>query len=51
MLAPRSFLPYWDKSLMARAMANLNTILGSVPVYRLRNRAEKSNISLVRSVL
>lgn len=51
LLAPRSFLPYWDKNLMARAMTNLNAILGHVPVYRLRNRAEKSNISLVRSAL
>lgn len=51
LLAPRSFLPYWDKNLMALAMSNLNTILANVPIYRLRNRAEQSNISLVRSVL
>ena len=51
LLAPRSFLPYWDAALMRRAMANLNSILANVPVYRLRNRPGKETISLVRSVL
>ena len=51
LLAARAFLPYWDQSLMARAMANLNAILAHVPVYRLRCRPEKAVIPLVRSVL
>jgi len=51
LLAPRSFLPYWDALLMRRAMANLNTILANVPVYRLRNKPGKETIPLVRSVL
>lgn len=51
LLAPRAFLPYWDAALMGRAMSNLNTILGSVPVYHLRCRPEKAVIPLVRSVL
>jgi hypothetical protein len=51
LLAPRSFLPYWDPVLMRRAMANLNAILANVPVYRLRNRPGKTTIPLVRSVL
>lgn len=51
LLAPRAFLPYWDAAPMRRAMSNLNTILANVPVYRLRNRPEKTTIPLVRSVL
>ncbi len=50
-LAARAFLPYWDASLMIKAMSNLNNILERVPVYRLRCRPEKEAISLVRSVL
>ena len=50
-LSARAFLPYWDASLMARAMDNLNTILENVPVYRLYCRPEKEVVSLVRSVL
>ncbi len=51
LLAARAFLPYWDQSLMSRAMANLNAILSCVPVYRLRCRPEPAVIPLVRSVL
>ncbi len=50
-LSARAFLPYWDASLMARAMENLDTILKNVPVYRLYCRPEKEVVSLVRSVL
>ncbi len=51
LLLARTFLPYWDRALMQRAMANLNTLLARVPVYRLRCRPEPEVISLVRSVL
>lgn len=51
LLTARAFLPYWDHSLMVRAMANLNAILACVPVYRLRCRPESAVIPLVRSVL
>ena len=51
LLTARAFLPSWDQSLMMRAMANLNTILARVPVYRLRCRPESAVIPLVRSVL
>jgi len=51
LLAVRAFLPYWDQTLMLRAMMNLNTILAHVPVYRLRCRPEAAVIPLVRSVL
>ena len=51
LLTARSFLPYWDQSLMLRAMANLNAILARVPVYHLRCRPERAVIPLVRSVL
>ncbi|MCX6544998.1 MAG: hypothetical protein NTV05_11385 [Acidobacteria bacterium] len=51
LLMARAFLPYWDAALMQRAMANLNTILARVPVYRLRCRPEGAVISLVRSIL
>jgi hypothetical protein len=51
LLAARAFLPYWDAALMRRAIANLNAILASVPVYRLRCRPEMAVIPLVRSAL
>jgi hypothetical protein len=51
LLLARAFLPYWDRALMQRAMANLNALLERVPVYRLRCRPEPEVISLVRSVL
>jgi len=51
LLTARAFLPYWDAALMRRAMTNLNAILASVPVYRLRNKPGKETIPLVRSVL
>lgn len=51
MLACRTFLPYWDKTLMKRAFENLNRILQSTPVYMLRCRPEREVIPIVRSVL
>jgi hypothetical protein len=51
LLVPRMFLPYWDKNLMQRALANLDTLLTRVPVYHLRCRPEPAVIELVRSVL
>lgn len=51
LLVPRMFLPYWDKTLMQRALANLNTLLTKVPVYQLRCRPEPAVIEIVRSVL
>jgi hypothetical protein len=51
MLLARAFLPYWDRFLMQRAMANMDKILSSTPVYLLRCRPEMEVISLVRSVL
>lgn len=51
MLLVRTFLPYWDKSLMQRAVANLDTIVARVPIYHLRCRPEKAVIPLVRSAL
>ena len=50
-LASRTFLPYWDARLMARALANLDSLLAAVPVYRLRCRPHREVVSLVRSVL
>jgi len=51
LLVPRMFLPYWDKTLMQRGLANLDTLLTRVPVYHLRCRPEPAVIELVRSVL
>ncbi len=50
-LACRAFLPYWDRSLMQRAFANLETLVRTVPVHLLRCRPEPSVVDLVRSVL
>ncbi|WPD24688.1 MAG: hypothetical protein SD837_09015 [Candidatus Electrothrix scaldis] len=50
-LAARAFLPYWDSTLIQRALDNLNTLLKQVPVYRLRCRPERAVIPLVRSVI
>jgi hypothetical protein len=51
LLLARAFLPYWDQSLMQRALANLNALLAGMPVYRLRCRPEMAVIPLVRSAL
>lgn len=51
MLLARAFLPYWEEQLLEQASRNLNGILASVPIYRLRCRPEPEVISLVRSVL
>ena len=51
LLMARAFLPYWDRALLRLAMANLDTILARVPVYRLRCRPERAVIPLVRSAL
>ena len=46
MLLARAFVPYWDHMLMERAVANLNAILATVPVHRLRCRPEPEIIPL-----
>jgi hypothetical protein len=51
MLLARAFLPYWDRDLMERALANMNRILRTTPVYLLRCRPEAEVIPLVRSIL
>jgi hypothetical protein len=51
MLLARAFLPYWDRDLMKRALANMDKILRTTPVYLLRCRPEAEVIPLVRSVL
>jgi hypothetical protein len=40
-----------DVTMMQRALANLNAILASAPVYRLRCHPERAVIPLVRSIL
>ncbi len=51
LLLARAFLPYWDETLMRRAVANLGSILSCAPVYRLRCRPEMATIPIVRSAL
>jgi hypothetical protein len=47
----RTFLPFWDRTLMSCAMANLDGLLSCVPVYHLRCQPGPDLIPLVRSVL
>ncbi len=51
MLLARAFLPYWNRNLMNRALANMNSILRATRVYLLRCRPEAEVIALVRSLL
>ncbi len=51
MLLARTFLPYWDPSLMQLAFTNLQSILARVSVFRLRCRPEMAVVPLVRSIL
>lgn len=51
LLAPRTFLPYWDAALMGLALGHLERLLSAAPVYRLRCRPEPSVIPLVRAAL
>ncbi len=50
-LAARAFLPFWDASLMERALGVLERLIEQVPVYSLECRPEPDVIPLVRSVL
>lgn len=51
LLLARSFLPYWDGTLIEKAVTNLNAIVSHTPIYLLRCRPEPDIIPLVRSVL
>jgi len=51
LLLARCFVPYWDRSLLAKALQNLDRIVRRVPVYQLVCRPDKSVIPVVRSVL
>ena len=51
LILARSFLPYWDESLMIIALDNIDALLNTVPVYLLRCKPEPAIIPLVRSVL
>jgi hypothetical protein len=51
LLAPRTFLPYWDADLLARALGHMDRLLQTVPTYRLRCRPERAVIPLVRGAL
>lgn len=46
-LAARAFLPYWDRDLMDLALANLEKIIQSVPVYQLHCRPDQEAVELV----
>ncbi len=51
LLLTRSFLPFWDKFLLKKAIDNLNEILKKTPVYILHCKPEPEVVALVRSVL
>lgn len=51
LLLARTFLPYWDSSLMHLALTNLDSLLKAVPVYRLCCRPDAEAVAAVRSVL
>ncbi len=51
LLLVRSFLPYWDGSLMATAAETVERILQRVPVYVFRCRPDESVIEVVRGIL
>jgi hypothetical protein len=51
LLLVRSFLPYWDGSLLNAAMETVHSLAETVPVYILRCRADASVLPVVRSVL
>jgi hypothetical protein len=50
LLIARTFIPYWDRELMQRALSNLDAIAAQVPIYRLRCRPEIDVVPLVRSL-
>lgn len=51
LLLARSFVPYWDGTLVRAMTAQLQRLVHEVPIYRLRCRPERAVIDLVRSVL
>jgi len=50
LLLARGFLPFWDRDLMARAVAVAEALLQNVPAYLLRWKLDPSVIQLIRSV-
>lgn len=50
-LLARTFMPWWDSSLIQRALSNITMLLARVPMYRLRFRRDPGVIDVVRSVL
>lgn len=51
LLAPRTFLPYFDAALQRLALDHLARLVAVAPAYRLRCRPEKAVIPLVRASL
>lgn len=50
-LLVRSFLPYWDRDLVARAAETVDKLVQAVPVFSFRCRPDESVVPVVRSVL
>jgi hypothetical protein len=48
---PRVYLPYFDESLMNRALKNFEMIVESVPVYLLQCRPDQEAVELVHQCL
>jgi hypothetical protein len=50
-LITRTFLPYWDQTLLLLAMSNLNNIINNVQIFRVRFRPDTAIVPLIQSVL
>jgi hypothetical protein len=48
LLAPRCFLPYWDRQLMDMALSNLSRVIAGTPVYLLECLPDRGAVELVR---
>ncbi len=48
LFVPHVFLPHWDEKCMENALATLDELVGSVPIYLLECRADKDAVELTK---
>lgn len=50
-MVPRCFLPYYSQEFMAAALSNVDKITRSIPMFLLRNKADRQSVEMVRQAV
>lgn len=50
-MVPRCFLPYYSQEFMAAALSNVDKITRSIPMFLLRNKADRQSVEMMRQVV